>query len=803
MEARLKPSPLIARALLALAPLLLTAAAPAGSDVAFDKRAASVKAAMLTDPAKAVVEAQDALAYAKKAQSAKMTATALWLLGEAYSRVVQYERAAAILAEARRIAEANFPGTQLNADILLSEGGVLNANGQVTRALTDLRQAHNMFLRSGDDRSRAKALIMIALVYASGNDHEGALRYFGEAIEAYRADPGLSVAIYNGRGLALKELNRLEAAETQIEQALETARQMKSPLLYAQILTNVADVRLDKGDLAGAQRAITEGLALTAKPEAAAYRPTFIALAAHAAFERGETGRAAELIAQRFRNTDLEKTLPPDRPAHEIAYRIYDKLGRSDLAVAHLAALKRLDDQATATARSNSAAIAAARFDFANQELRIAQLKAADLQKTVAFERARSRTQQLVFIGVAVTTLLIIVLLAGGLATIRRSRNALARSNVALGKALAAKTEFLATTSHEIRTPLNGILGMTQVMLADPKTDDDTRDRLSVVHGAGVTMRALVDDILDVAKIETGKMTIEEAPTDIRRTIKDAARMWQEEARAKGLGFTLDIANAPHCAVSDATRLRQIVFNLLSNAVKFTPTGKVAVKASIDGDRWRLVVQDTGIGIAPGKHDIIFEPFRQADTGTTRQYGGTGLGLSICRNLSRAMGGDVTVTSAEGEGATFTLDLPYLPVEDEQSAEPAAQAAGVLVIDRNPITRAMFKALLAPVGGPIWFAGSAAEAQELLAAQRPARVLIDDGALRADGDAVGAAGGVAAAARGARIALLGPALDSAEQGELAAAGITQFIAKPIGKEALVQALFSDKASVSALVSEAA
>ena len=471
--------------------------------------------------------------------------------------------------------------------------------------------------------------------------------------------------------------------------------------------------------------------------------------------------------------------------------------------MAHLAALKRLDDQATATARSNSAAIAAARFDFANQELRIAQLKAADLQKTVAFERARSRTQQLVFIGVAVTTLLIIVLLAGGLATIRRSRNALARSNVALGKALAAKTEFLATTSHEIRTPLNGILGMTQVMLADPKTDDDTRDRLSVVHGAGVTMRALVDDILDVAKIENGKMTIEEAPTDIRRTIKDAARMWQDEARAKGLGFTLDIADAPHCAVTDATRLRQIVFNLLSNAVKFTPAGQVTVKASVEGDRWRLVVQDTGIGIAPGKHDIIFEAFRQADTGTTRQYGGTGLGLSICRNLSRAMGGDVTVTSAEGEGATFTLDLPYLPVEDEQSAEPAARAAGVLVIDRNPITRAMFKALLAPVGGPIWFAGSAAEAQELLAAQRPAQVLIDDAALRADGDAVGAAGDVAAAAKGARIALLGPALDSAEQGELAAAGITQFIAKPIGKEALVQALFSDKASVSALVSEAA
>ena len=155
---------------------------------------------------------------------------------------------------------------------------------------------------------------------------------------------------------------------------------MKSKVVYAQILTNVADVRLDRGDEAGADQAIAEGLALTRQTGVSSYHPSFVVLAADSAFRRGQLGEAEQLISQRFAGTDLTATLSPDRQAHDVAYKIYSKAGRSDLALQHLAALKRLDDLATETARSNSAAIAAARFDFANQELRIAQLKAADLQ---------------------------------------------------------------------------------------------------------------------------------------------------------------------------------------------------------------------------------------------------------------------------------------------------------------------------------------------------------------------------------------------------------------------------------------
>jgi signal transduction histidine kinase/ActR/RegA family two-component response regulator len=792
--------PRIGRAAVTLAmPLVLAAAAPSptGRDAQFDALTASVKAEMQSDPEDAVSRSRTALAYARRAKSPQMEVTALWLMGEAYSRIVQHQRAAEILGQASRLAKKTVPGTQLYADVLLSEGGALYTVGQIGRALSDLRRAHDMFRDLGDTRSRAKSLIMIALVYATANDHESALKYFGQAIDVYRADPGLSVAIYNGRGIALRELKRYAAAEAELVKGLALAREMKSPFIYAQILTNVADVRLARNNLAGAQRAINEGLALSAKPEAAAHRSGFVSLAAQAAFQRGDIVAAERLIAQRFAGENLTKTLPPDRSAHDIAYQIYTKLGRTDLAIKHLAALKRLDDQATDIARSNSAAIASAQFDFANQELRIAQLKAADLQKTIAFERARARTQQWMFLG----TLLIIAMLIVGIVMIRRSRNALARTNTALAKALAAKTEFLATTSHEIRTPLNGILGMTQVMLADAKVDPPTRERLSVVHGAGMTMRALVDDILDVAKIETGRMTIEQAPTDIRRTITDAARIWEEQARHKQLGFTLDLDNAPGWAIADATRLRQIIFNLLSNAVKFTATGHVSVAAEVLGDRWRLVVADTGIGIAPDKHDVIFEAFRQADTGTTRQFGGTGLGLSICRNLSRAMGGDVTVESNEGEGATFVLDLPYESAASDEAV--ATPGSGVLVVDHNPITRAMFKALLAPVGGAVTFAATGEEAAEVVESQPPATILIDDATLRTSDDPVAAVRALAGRAPAARIALLGPAIDPAEQAMLCDAGVSRFITKPIGKDALVQALFSDEPVACTLVSQAA
>ncbi|MFW2852274.1 ATP-binding protein [Sphingomonas sp. TX0543] len=801
METRLKRRLRALRLIPACGILLSTPVVAAGQSAQFDTMIASVKAAMMADPGEAIRRRNNVLRFAQEKRSANMIATAQWLLGEAYLRMNEPQKALTILNGARRTLAGSDKNTHLQADILLSLGGARTATGEVAAALSNLHSAYVIFHSLSDERSEAKALISIALLYYGGNDNITALRYFDQAKDIYSKDPNFALSIYNGKGNALKEMGSFAAAEQQYDRALQLARGMSSDLLVAQVLSNIARVRLKQNDLPHADRAISEGRALTRRDGAAPYRPLFQVLAAQSAYLHHRLDDARTLIDARFDNVDLTATELSDRDGHDIAYRIYTALGDDRLALAHLEALKRLDDRATELARSNSAALAGARFDFANQELRIATLKASDLQKTVAFERDKARTQRFVFIGAGLVTALVIALLAFGVLTLRRSRNRLSASNTALGKALAAKTEFLATTSHEIRTPLNGILGMTQVMLADQRLDTETRGRLSVVHGAGVNMRALVDDILDVAKMETGKMTIEEAAFDLRQVVRDATGMWAEQARAKKLSFDATLEDGPEWIIGDSARLRQIVFNLLSNAVKFTHTGSIGVTTEVAGDRWRLSVADTGIGIAPAKHEAIFEAFRQADTGTTRQYGGTGLGLAICRNLARAMGGDVSVQSDLDQGATFTIDLPLRRAE-APVASHEAKADGILVVDRSPITRAMFKTLFGPRAGSVTFAGSVDEAVGLIADGGPRTILIDDATLRLAADPYSALKMIRAAAADARLAILGPAALAGESEMLEQAGVDRVILKPIAKDALLTELF-DEPSARSLVSAAA
>ncbi|WP_235512703.1 sensor histidine kinase [Sphingomonas sp. Leaf17] len=464
--------------------------------------------------------------------------------------------------------------------------------------------------------------------------------------------------------------------------------------------------------------------------------------------------------------------------------------------------MKRLDDESTKLATSASTALMGARFDFANQELRIAKLKADDLRRSIAFEREEARTERIMFLGAGGATLVVIALLAFGIVTLRRSRNAvrsantdLATTNIALGKALAAKTEFLATTSHEIRTPLNGILGMAQVMLADRRLDPATRDRVRLLHDAGTTMRGLVDDILDVAKIETGNLTIEAAPFDLRALLADTCRMWEAQAQVRGLSFTLDMILSDEMVTGDAARTRQVLSNLLSNALKFTDRGTIRLRAwrSADDSDIRIAVTDSGIGIPADKQDTIFESFRQADTSTTRRFGGTGLGLSICRSLARAMGGDVTVDSVVGQGSTFTLRLPLGIAETAcQATADAGGEPALLVVDRNPITRSMFRSLLSPHAPCIVFADSVEDATCQIASGTIGTVLIDDATIRAADDVDAGLQAIAAVARanGATTTLLWPSAGSAAFDRLYATGVTRIIAKPVASTALVAALFA-------------
>jgi signal transduction histidine kinase/CheY-like chemotaxis protein len=768
----------------------LVAAAPAGSRAEFDKLVADAKAAMLASPAdarkSAAAAGQIAITEPAGPEREQRLATAEWLQGEAALRANDIAGAKPLVERALGRLKRIPGASKLKGDLMMSRGGIHAAEANVGEALTDYQAAHNLFRDIKETRSQSIALATIGTLYATADDAAGALKYFGRALDIYAADPGLAVSLYNNRGFALKDMKRYDQAAAQFAQAMKYARQMGSTQLQGRILGNIARLEIARGDLDAAQRSLAQGLHLASGPEGAAWRPQLNAIAADLALKRGDTARARGLIESSFAGVPLDKTDASYREAHYTAYAIYQALGDRVHALAHLQAMKRLDDQVWKLSASTNTALMAARFDSANQEARIAKLKADDAARQLAMAQAETRFQLILFSVLAFGAVSVLALLGFGLYQSRRARIRLSASNAALEKALAAKTEFLATTSHEIRTPLNGILGMTQVMLADPGLDAKARDRVGIVHGAGLTMRALVDDILDVAKMETGNLTVEAEPFDLKALLDDVTRMWAEQARAKGLTFELKLGDCPRGFVGDSGRVRQMVYNLLSNAVKFTAQGGVTVDARCLGDRLRIAVSDTGIGIAPEKQGEIFESFKQADGGTTRQFGGTGLGLTIVRNIATALGGHVSVESAPGAGATFTVDLPFVAAElPDAVAEP--EAGGLLIVDRNPIARAMLKAVLEPRAGRVLFANSCAEAAEQAAGVH--QILVDEATARAgDADPIAAIRALADRAD-APVAVLWASPDDDVRAALTAAGAIQIVAKPIAGPALAAVLY--------------
>ena len=286
----------------------------------------------------------------------------------------------------------------------------------------------------------------------------------------------------------------------------------------------------------------------------------------------------------------------------------------------------------------------------------------------------------------------------------------LIRSTIDADLASKAKSTFLATMSHEIRTPLNGVLGMAQAMEQDALTDLQ-RERLDVIRKSGDMLLAILNDILDLSKIEAGKLELEQAPFDLEDLARGAHAAFTAIANKKGLSFDLTVEpGAAGVYVGDSTRVRQILYNLVSNALKFTEAGEVRVRIFGLGHGFGMTVSDTGVGIEPDRVAHLFQKFEQADASTTRKFGGTGLGLSICRELAHLMGGEITVGSVIGRGSDFTVSLPL-----DRSGEACAPAVSpvaasapdselgertlrVLAAEDNPVNQMVLKTLLHQAG---------------------------------------------------------------------------------------------------------
>ncbi|MGI0489675.1 PAS domain-containing sensor histidine kinase [Pantanalinema rosaneae CENA516] len=226
-----------------------------------------------------------------------------------------------------------------------------------------------------------------------------------------------------------------------------------------------------------------------------------------------------------------------------------------------------------------------------------------------------------------------------------------------------AKSEFLATMSHELRTPLNAVLGLSQVLQQEMfgALNPKQAEYIGHIRSSGEHLLLLINDILDLAKVEAGRETLDFAPVFVADLCQGCLSLIQEQANQTGLQVISQIDPTIATCIADERRLRQMVLNLLSNAIKFTPTGSVTLIVQSQAEGITFTVADTGIGIASEQLPLLFQPFQQLDSHLNRQYTGTGLGLALTRNLARLHGGDVTVESTLGQGSRFTIYLPNLP----------------------------------------------------------------------------------------------------------------------------------------------
>lgn len=295
-------------------------------------------------------------------------------------------------------------------------------------------------------------------------------------------------------------------------------------------------------------------------------------------------------------------------------------------------------------------------------------------------------------------------------AEIARRTQELERARAEAVAASQAKTDFLATMSHEIRTPINGMLGMAQV-LRDATSDPEQIEQIDVILNSGEVLVHIVNDILDLSKIEAGMMKLDCGPLDLGAVLQGCVALFRGPAEERGLTLTLDAPETIPSMKGDAHRIRQMLHNLVSNAIKFTEEGQVTVEVRMvpaTAARWQLVditIRDTGIGICEDRIKDLFAPFCQLDSSTERRFEGTGLGLAITRKFAQMMGGTVDVRSTAGVGSDFTLRLPLALANASESevdthgptghaAIIKARAPRVLVAEDNKVNRTVLRALL-------------------------------------------------------------------------------------------------------------
>lgn len=362
--------------------------------------------------------------------------------------------------------------------------------------------------------------------------------------------------------------------------------------------------------------------------------------------------------------------------------------------------------------------------------------------------------------------------------------------------ASAAKTAFLANMSHELRTPLNGMLGMAELMAQEAATPAQAEAAATLV-GSGQQLLAVLNDILDLSRIEAGQLDIRPEPTDVAGLIRESCALFEPAARKKGLAFEIDIRALPGTVAADPVRVRQILFNLIANAVKFTEQGAITVAAHMDAqpdgaDHIAISVTDTGCGISEAGQARLFRRFSQAEETDARRHGGAGLGLVIARELAQRMNGDILLESRPGEGSRFTFSFAARAVEApagdnaETARPPSLAGARVLLVDDNEVNRMVARCFIEPAGAEIVEAETGTEAVAVFQGQDFDLVLLDAHMPQMDGvETLSRLRAMPGGQDTPVIVITADAL-ARDEARYLAAGMDGYIPKPVDKTRLIK-----------------
>ena len=674
------------KALAAILLLCVFGAAPARADgwTRFDALVGDAKKSMMADPKAALAIARTAAAIAQaqpaSPRQSEAVATGLWLQGEAFTRINQTDDARAAIERAIALANADGKITRLDGDLALSQGRLADATGNFAVALKSYHRAHDIFAHLGIPRYQSIALQGLGSIYDKAHDFDHVITYYRRASQVYSEDPALELSAANNVGYALEQLGRYDEAITDFGRALTIATALDSPLLQARILENLAVVQAKRHLFADAEKSADRALSLLGPKDESGWAPFVWGAKAETAYERSRLDAAASDLERAFRGADLKTTISAFRDMHQIAYNVYRAKGNYALALAHLEAFKRLDDQGRSLSASANLALMGAQFDFATQQFEIEHLQSEQLKRDISLRESRAAMQTVIFAALLIAGLLVIVWIGWQNVQARRHRKELTKTlgerdveierrteveaqlrlaMTAAERANLAKSHFLANMSHELRTPLNAIIGFSEIMTLGILPPPKNQEYASDINSSGRKLLAVLNDILDMARIDAGTVTLDESDIRLGDVVDRSIALLDCEAPQHGKTIRVADENRDVLIRGDERRLRQIVVNLLSNAVKFTDTdGLIEVRFETGADGVDLIVSDNGVGIPQDKLADVMDAFGQVESAYARSHGGIGLGLPIVKSLVLLHGGTLTLSSTVGHGTTARVHLP-------------------------------------------------------------------------------------------------------------------------------------------------